>query len=64
MTTGLVGGFSSPTVIRLVARGQLRQSDFVAYRFDPEDAERANVMFARERNVRPKSRARPHAPTR
>jgi len=47
ITTGLVDTFSTPTLIRLVASGQLRASDFVTHRFNLDDAEKAYDVFTR-----------------
>lgn len=47
ITSGGVDTFSTPTLVRLVASGQLRAGDFVTHRFDFGDFERAYDTFTR-----------------
>jgi alcohol dehydrogenase len=45
ITTGLVDGSSTPTLMRLVATGQLDAAQFVTHRFDLNDFEKAYEVF-------------------
>ena len=46
ITTGQVDGSSTPTLMRLVATGQLDAAQFVTHRFDLNDFEKAYEVFA------------------
>ena len=46
ITTGLVDASSTPTLMRLVANGQLDASRFVTHRFGLDDFEQAYDVFA------------------
>jgi alcohol dehydrogenase len=46
ITTGLVDASSTPTLMRLVASGQLDAARFVTHRFDLNDIEKAYDVFA------------------
>jgi alcohol dehydrogenase len=45
ITTGLVDASSTPTLMRLVASGQLDAARFVTHRFDLNDFEKAYEVF-------------------
>ena len=45
ITTGLVDGSSTPTLMRLVASGQLDAAQFVTHHFDLNDFEKAYDVF-------------------
>jgi alcohol dehydrogenase len=45
ITTGLVDASSTPTLMRLVASGQLDAAQFVTHRFDLDDFEKAYEVF-------------------
>ena len=45
ITTGLVDASSTPTLMRLVASGQLDAARFVTHRFDMDDFEKAYEVF-------------------
>jgi threonine dehydrogenase-like Zn-dependent dehydrogenase len=45
ITTGLVDASSTPTLMRLVASGQLDAARFVTHRFDLNDFEKAYDVF-------------------
>ena len=47
ITTGLVDASSTPTLMRLVATGQLAAAPFVTHRFSMDDFEEAYDVFAR-----------------
>jgi len=46
ITTGLVDASSTPTLMRLVATGQLDAAKFVTHRFDLDDFEKAYEVFS------------------
>jgi alcohol dehydrogenase len=46
ITTGLVDASSTPTLMRLVATGQLAAGRFVTHRFSMDDFEQAYDVFA------------------
>lgn len=51
ITTGLVDTFSIPTLIRLVASGQLRAGDFVTHRYDFDHVVEAYDVVARAKET-------------
>jgi len=46
ITTGLVDTFSTPTLLQMVASGQLSTAAFATHRFDLDDIEQAYATFA------------------
>ena len=51
ITTGLVDTYSTPTLLRLISRGQLDASRFVTHHFELDEIEDAYDVFARAANT-------------